>query len=427
VLGVPLVSYNEGPVEVVGAPDWRHPNMRHPLALSLLLLCCLACGTATNPGTGGGSATWHRDVSPIVQRSCLGCHVPGGIAPFPLQTYAQARASAAAMADAVHARRMPPWMPDPACGGPFIGERLLPQADIDALAAWAAAGGPEGDPADAPGPQDAGIVELPHVDATLAMTAPYTPDATLTDDYRCFILDPALTSNVQVTGYDIAPGQRAEVHHVILYVVDRAVAQARDAQDARPGWQCFGGAGVASTGALGAWAPGSGAVLYPIGGITLGQGQVLAMQVHYNTAAGVRDPDTSSVKLMYATAPVTQAFLLPLIGDAFSIPPASTGYTYTKQFANPLGFAFNVWGLLPHMHTLGKHITIRGTNDACLVDIPKWDFHWQQSYFTRVPSVTSGPQPLSLQCTWDNPTTRTITWGEGTSDEMCFAFVYVTL
>ncbi len=411
------------------------------LCLSTLVVLS-ACGSPSTTGAGGGgggstatgggggvaaSVTWYKDVAPIVQRSCLGCHAAGGIGPFSLESYAQAQPMAGALANAVASKRMPPWMPSATCGGPFIGARVLPQAEIDTISAWASAGAPAGAPADAPAPPDGGVATLPQVDATLAMPEPYTPSATLTDDYRCFILDPAITGTKQVTGYDIAPGQRAEVHHVILYVVDRAAAKAQDALDATPGWQCFGGAGVSSSGALGAWAPGSGAVIYPTGGITLKASQVLAMQIHYNTTAGVRVADTSHVKLMYATSPVTTAFLLPLVGDGFVIPPSATGYSYTKAFPNQYGLPIKIWGLLPHMHTLGKHITLRGAGDACLVDIPQWDFHWQQSYFTAAPHVINAGQQLSIECTWDNPSTRTIRWGESTSDEMCFAYVYATL
>ncbi len=39
--------------------------------------------------------------------------------------------------------------------------------------------------------------------------AAYTPKAptTGTDDYHCFVLDPAVTRDAFVTGFDIAPGQ----------------------------------------------------------------------------------------------------------------------------------------------------------------------------------------------------------------------------
>lgn len=397
----------------------------------------LGGGTGGAGGTGGGAGggattfdggvTWYKDVLPIVQRQCLACHAPGGIAPFALDSYAAAQPRSASLADATSLRRMPPWKPDPACGGPFVGERRLTQAQIDAFVAWDSAGAPQGNPADAPPPPDGGLPGLPHVDQTVTMPEAYTPSAALTDDYRCFLVDPALAADQQVTGYDILPGVAAEVHHVIVYIVDKAAAQAKDAQDPGPGWQCFGGANTTSDGALGAWAPGSGAVLFPAGtGIRLAANRGLAIQVHYNTLAGVRTPDQTSLKLMYAASPVTAAYLLPLVADGFSIPPLTNGYSYSKSFNNPAPLGIKLWGLLPHMHTLGRRITITGPANACLIDIPTWDFHWQQQYFRPAPFALGAGQSVTVGCTWDNPTNRTITWGEGTTDEMCFAFVYAT-
>ena len=62
---------------------------------------CLSGGCAAN-GTGGGTAVmpttfWYKDVLPITQVRCANCHQAGGIGPFPLQTYAQAKPMAAAM------------------------------------------------------------------------------------------------------------------------------------------------------------------------------------------------------------------------------------------------------------------------------------------------------------------------------------------
>ena len=31
----------------------------------------------------------------------------------------------------------------------------------------------------------------------------------------------------------------------------------------------------------------------------------------------------------------------------------------------------------------------------------------------------------TLTCAWDNPTDQTITWGDGTNDEMCLVYLYV--
>jgi hypothetical protein len=398
-----------------------------------------AGGMAMAGGTAGGAVTgpvtWYKNVLPITQTKCLSCHRTGGIGPFPLETYAQAQPMAAAMKDAVVARRMPPWMPSATCGTPFTTDGSLSQVQIDTLAKWVDDGAPEGNPADAP-PPPGPVGQLPRIDATLTMADPYTPSSARNDDYRCFIVDPALSAARFVTGYDILPGVTAEVHHVIVYIVDRAAARTKDMGEAGPGWTCYGDSGISnSPGPIGAWAPGTGAVVYPAGtGIQLQPSQALAMQIHYNTNNGTRTPDQTGIKLMYAPAgaSLTSAYLLPLVANGFTIPPNSMNYTHTRSFPNPTRgvLPIKVYGLMPHMHTLGKRITISGVNspatEDCLVDIPRWDFHWQSQYFRPQPYTVAASGSLKMTCTWDNPTTRTIRWGEGTEDEMCFAYIYAT-
>ncbi len=414
--------------------------MNRLLALSVVVLFA-ACGSPTTTGTGGGAGagtgggtgggtaaaapTYYKDVLPITQVSCNGCHGAGGIAPFALDSYEAAKLKAPLMADAVNNKRMPPWLASKSCGGPFVGDRTLSDAQIATLNAWFTGGALEGNPADAPAP--VGVAEqLPKVDLTMQMPQPYTP--TLRDDYRCFIIDPALAQQQVVVGYDITPGSKKVVHHVILYIVPRAAALAKDAQDPATGWQCFGGANVSTDGTLGAWAPGGAAVRFPAGtGIRLAANQVLAMQVHYNTDNAV-EADQTSVKLMYGTGSERSAYMLPLVADNFSIAPGAQNYAHTESFPNSLGFPLNVWGFLPHMHTKGTKISLTaGTANECLVDIPRWDFHWQSQYFRKTAFVLPKNGAINLNCTWDNPTNATVTWGEGTSDEMCFAFVYATL
>lgn len=403
-------------------------QIRRALTFSLLAVFSPACGGNLFSPDGGGNAnapTWYKDVLPITQVSCAGCHVTGGIGPFSLDSYEAARPMAAAMANAVENKRMPPWPASATCGGPFVGDRSLTQAQIDTISQWAQGGALEGNKADAP-PPAAAAEQLPKIDATLPMPQAYTP--TLKDDYRCFIVDPMLAGEKVVTGYDIVPGSKKVVHHVIMYIVPRAAALARDAAEAAPGWQCFGGADVDTVGTLGAWAPGGAAVQFPANtGIRIGSSHVLAMQVHYNTENGV-EADQTQVKLMFGTGTERAAYLLPLVADNFSIPPRATNFAHSEGFPNNFGFAINLWGFLPHMHTLGKKISITGgAADECLVDIPRWDFHWQTQYFRKTAfNVPAGGQ-LKLNCTWDNTTASTVRWGEGTSDEMCFAFIYATL
>lgn len=395
--------------------------MFNRVVVPLTFLALAACGTNQTPAT----PTYYKDVLPITQVSCNGCHTAGGIAPFALDSFETAKSKAVLMADAVKNKRMPPWPASKDCGGTFVGDRTLTDAQISTLENWSLEGALEGKASEAPAPVDVLAEQLPKVDFEKKMDAPYTP--TIKDDYRCFIIDPALTSEKTVTGYDIVPGSKKVVHHVIMYIVERAVAATKDGQDAKAGWECFGGADVDTAGALGAWAPGGAAVIYPSRtGIRMKQGQVLAMQVHYNTDNG-SEPDQTTVKLMYGNGSETQAYLIPLAADNFAIPPAAVDYKYSETINNTLGFPIKLWGFMPHMHTKGRAISMMANDSECLVKVPEWDFHWQTQYFRRQPFQLPENGKLTMNCSWDNPTTSTVRWGEGTSDEMCFAFVYATL
>ncbi|PIG97081.1 c-type cytochrome [Deinococcus sp. UR1] len=98
-------------------------------------------GTERTPAPLDFTPGW-ADVAPTVEASCASCHRAGGIAPFALESYEQARPMAAAMAEAVRSGQMPPWMP----GGrtpPLRYERKLTDQEIGVIVAWAEAGAPQ--------------------------------------------------------------------------------------------------------------------------------------------------------------------------------------------------------------------------------------------------------------------------------------------
>ena len=57
-------------------------------------------------------ATFNKDVLPILQKNCQGCHRPGELAPMSFLTYSDARPWAKAMKQAVVTEKMPPWFAD---------------------------------------------------------------------------------------------------------------------------------------------------------------------------------------------------------------------------------------------------------------------------------------------------------------------------
>jgi hypothetical protein len=261
------------------------------------------------------------------------------------------------------------------------------------------------------------------------------PDPQLPDDYRCFIVDPALAADTFLTGFEVRPGAPEVVHHILLFQLDTANAETNaaslDAQSPGPGYTCFGGPGAAAS-LLAVWAPGVRAATYPeTTGLALKGGRKMVLQIHYH-AHGLAVPDQTAVDLMTQTSVAEPAFLYLLAAPDLYIPPQQASFTTTNQYQLP-GFlgAYNVWGVFPHMHTLGR--TLRAEVDhanqtTCLVDVPRWDFNWQQGYFYNgPPKIAGGGDMVRISCTHDTTSRSTpTTWGEGTDDEMCLAFLYVS-
>ena len=98
------------------------------LAIAVLILTAIPLTAAGQ--TPAGSVTFNKDVLPILQKNCQGCHRPGQIAPMALLTYKDARPWAKAIRNAVVTKTMPPWFADPNYGH-FINERRLKQAEIE--------------------------------------------------------------------------------------------------------------------------------------------------------------------------------------------------------------------------------------------------------------------------------------------------------
>src|SRR6266852_2601421 len=95
--------------------------------------------------------TFNKDVLPILQKNCQGCHRPGEIGPMSFLTYESTRPWAKAMKAAVVSKKMPLWFADPKYGH-FANERRLSDRDLQKIVAWVDAGALEGAAKDKPPP-----------------------------------------------------------------------------------------------------------------------------------------------------------------------------------------------------------------------------------------------------------------------------------
>jgi mono/diheme cytochrome c family protein len=99
--------------------------------------------------------TFHKDIEPILQRSCQNCHRVGGAGPMPLVTYEEVAPFAGLIEYKTGLRdragAMPPWYMEKNIGiQEYKDDPSLSDAEIAAISTWARSGTPKGDVADAP-------------------------------------------------------------------------------------------------------------------------------------------------------------------------------------------------------------------------------------------------------------------------------------
>jgi len=233
---------------------------------------------------------------------------------------------------------------------------------------------------------------------------------------------------------------------------------------------------------LAAWAPGAKAQTFPAGtGMKWPVGARLVLQMHYNLLAGRGTdqtkvvvnavPDDGSLtalhtmlllapvelacpkgvkgKLCNRTASVAEmvkrsnsdaGFLATdlnyLCNDRKIHPRLTTTCTWPTQQS------ITIWAVAPHMHLLGKSLSVDvgvNTNSPTrLLTVKTWNFDDQEAVKLAQPLTVTAGTGLRITCT-HNPKLRQllpalrklppryVTWGDGSSDEMCLSMIIYSL
>jgi hypothetical protein len=425
------------------------------LALSALFL------TACSP-PAAGPPTWHADIQPLIQEKCGTCHKAGGIGPFELDSLAMVRAEEGRVRPAVTSRRMPPWPASNSCAE-YAPNGSMTAAQIALLELWYDSAAPEGDPKSAV-PQTLLATGLSRVDRTITMPEPFYAQKS-PDEYRCFVLDWPETAPKFITGFNVVPGQPQLVHHANLFFINPdsvATYQAKD--DAAPGagYECYNfPSPIGEGGWIGTFVPGSLGADFPAGaGLKILPGSKLFIQVHYNITNGGPKPDQTSIEVkledkvrkegsVQAWADpkwMSERFSMRIpkgeadVGHRFSMDPTPYLSLANRTFLD--GKPIKLYMATAHMHAWGKSAKMEieradGTKD-CLLDIPKWQFHWQLPYSLKDYKVLNPGDKLAVECHWDNSeanqpyidgvkqASKDINWGARTEDEMCVGGFFIS-
>ncbi len=416
---------------------------RRFLFCSLLLLTACGPDEVQPPATPlPPEVTYTEHIRPLLASRCVGCHYAGGSTPFALEEYGQARMWAAAMASAVKDRRMPPYLAD-ASGEcqTFRDAPWLNEAEIQQFEQWALQGSPEGDTS-IPPPAPKSQAKLSGDIVRIDIGADYLPDQSKTDDYRCFVIESP--GNMGVSGFNVIPGNPRIVHHLIGYRASdlEAAQEARrlDAQSPEPGYNCLGTGPQVDTDSLAGWAPGGGAEIFPAGtGVDLQEDLPLILEIHYNIAGGPGETDRTILELQTVPAGTrTPLFELVAIDFDFEAPPGQSNFVTTDdlpvswQLEGPTTGTLKLLSANGHMHKRGvsqRLERVKPNGDVeCLLDIPRWNFDWQLTYWYDVPLRIDPEDTLRITCTFDTMSAQgPVQWGDGTDDEMCLGSFFAII
>ena len=238
------------------------------------------------------TVTWTGQINAWVTNNCAQCHQPGDIGPFSVEDYNEVVGWSDMMMETIDQKRMPPWHADPHVGK-FLNERRLTEADIELFRTWIDQGTPHGKVSSEETQKVAETSSVPSAasewrlpkkpDLVVAMAdQPFTVAADGIVEYQYFVVDPGFETDRWISAAEIRPGNRAVVHHSIVFV--------------RPP----DGTNPAGVGWLSAYVPGQRPLAFDASRARfVPAGSKLVFQQHYTTI-GTEADDLTSVGIVFA-------------------------------------------------------------------------------------------------------------------------------
>ena len=380
-------------------------------------------GRILEPNTNS-DVTYANQVSRILNVHCVSCHREGEIAPFSLTDYDEVVGWAEMISEVTAERRMPPWHANPA-HGKFANDISLTKTQIKQLADWVSAGAPFGDKKDLPEPpQFDANWQIGKPDVIIPMAKkPFMVPATGVIDYKYYVVDPGFTEDKWVEAAECKIGNREVVHHIIVGIHGDETA-AHGQVDSE--W-------------ITATAPGSPPLILEKGFAKLiPAGSKLVFQMHY-TPNGVAQSDLSSVAFKFTDAKTVKKTVgtREVINTRFRIPPGADNHEVKANFR--FRNDSMLLTLFPHMHVRGKSFRYTAVypdgRSEILLDIPRYDFNWQNGY--KFPEPKLMPAGTKLECVahfdnsegnFSNPDpSKHVRWGDQTWDEMMIGYFDMAL
>lgn len=375
---------------------------------------------------------FNKEVIRVLERNCLGCHRPGGIA-MSLATYEEARPWAKAIKEEMLEKRMPPWHAVKGYGE-FRNAPLLTQREIDMVVNWVEGGAPKGEDKDLPArPLFSDDWQRSSPDLVLELATNPNINSE-TDEHLWFSAPTNLKEDRWITAIDLKPGNRSVVHCATIYLGASGKQKAgagklRGVKSAMP---------PAHGAVLATWMPGQRAVALPEGtGQLMPAGSRIVVRIHYR-GSGEPAKDQSAVGLYFTTAtPRKQVQEAAITNPGAIIPAGAALHQLKAEFTTSADL--EAVAIRPRAHPLIASLQATayrpdGTEEV-LIWARGYRFDWQPTYYFKQPiSLPKGTRIEVIayfdntEGNADNPDSppKQLRWSDLTADPLCALLMATT-
>ena len=244
-------------------------------------------------------------------------------------------------------------------------------------------------------------------------------------EYKYFTIRTTFRKDKWIQAMEVKAGAEDVVHHIVVMV-------AEPGQGGRPQ-----GNGI-DDGFLCATVPGDiPSIFLPGMAKKLPAGADLIFQVHYTTN-GKKRRDQSSVGMIFTDEPVEKEVSSRGIANmGLKVPAGADNHEVRAEYTFLRDT--DLLSMYPHMHFRGKSWKFVAHypdgREETLLDVPRYDYNWQESYILRVPKRMPAGTTLECIAHYDNSAanfvnpdpTVDVRWGEQSWEEMMIGyFDYVT-
>jgi thiol-disulfide isomerase/thioredoxin len=363
--------------------------------------------------------SYAKDIAPIIQTKCAGCHEPGGIGPMPLTSYDKVKGFAPMIREVVRTKRMPPWHVDPSIGH-FQDDGGLTTEQTRTLVHWIEGGAQRGTGDD---PLTKAVLQAPEwplgkPDLILDVPAYTIPANGIVNYQRPFTPNPSTEGHwLRASTFQI--DQRQAVHHILTGYIANPPKTGTEATESLWGTT------------LGTFAVGTNPMVMPKDlGAYIPAGGAIGFQNHY-TPFGKEVVANSKIGLYFYKEQPKLVMRTNTIIDPTILIPANT--ERHKEVAY-LTFPHDgiLYGAFIHAHYRGSGSELKimypDGKSKVLISIPKYDFNWQRDYSFDEPVNVPAGSRLVATYIYDNSKrnpanpdpNRVVPWGEQSFDEMFY-------